>query len=134
MPRTSSQIQILDELGNPIDPATENKQDDIITAIEDISDQQVATDMEGGGKISVGTSAVEVTFTGTPTESIIITADMDNTGILYVGKSNVATDGSNAFVPLFPNESAIIDYNDSSNAVYVVGSAASQNFWKGALL
>lgn len=90
-------------------------------------------DMEGGGKISVGISAVEVTFTGT-TKSIIITADSDNSGILYVGKSNVTNTGSNALLPLLPGESVTIDYEDSTNGVYVVGSAVSQNFWKGSLI
>ena len=43
-------------------------------------------DLIGGGKVSVGTTAVEVTFAST-TNSIIITADADNTGKLlaFVG-------------------------------------------------
>ena len=91
------------------------------------------TDMEGGGKVSVGTTATEVTFTGT-TKSIIITADIDNSGTLYVGKSNVTSAGANALTFLLPGDSLTIDYDDTDNAVYVVGSEASQNFWKGALL
>lgn len=106
---------------------------EIIAAINDISDQQVATDLDGGGKVSVGTTAVEATFTDS-TESIIITADIDNTGTLYVGKSDVATDGSNAIGYLIANESFVLDYDDVDNGIYVVASAASQNFWKGALL
>lgn len=92
------------------------------------------TDLEGGGKISVGTAAVEVTFSGTPTKAILITADRDNTGILYVGKSNVTTAGVNAFTFLEVGDSIEIDYEDSANAIYVVASEASQNFWKGAIL
>lgn len=91
-----------------------------------------STDLEGGGKISIGTTAIEVTFTGT-TEAIIISADTDNTGTLYVGKSDVASDGSNAITFLEAGESLEMDYEDSSNAIYIVASVISQNFWKGAL-
>ena len=75
------------------DGATAAKQDDIIEAIGNISELQISTDMDGGGKVAVGVAAVEATFTGT-TESIIITADIENTGTLYVGKSDVASAGS----------------------------------------
>ena len=91
------------------------------------------SDMEGGGKVSVGTTAVEATFTGS-TKSIIISADVANTGTLYIGKSNVTNAGANAIAFILPGESIIIDYDDASNAVYVVATASSQNFWKGALI
>ena len=110
-----------------------NNSSEIIAAINNISDQQVATDLEGKGKTSVGTTAAEVAFTGT-TESLLISADTDNTGTLYVGKSDVASDGSNAIAFLEAGESLKMDYNDTTNTVYVVASAASQNFWAGALL
>lgn len=104
-------------------------------SVEEFDDaaNPVRKDMEGGGKVAVGITAIEATFTGSTT-SIIISADIDNTGTLYIGESNVNTSGANAVAFLMAGESITIDYNDSSNAVYVVGSAASQNFWKGALL
>ena len=92
-----------------------------------------SSDIECGGKVAVGTTAVEVTFVGLTT-SIIITADKDNTGLLYIGKSNVASDGSNAMTYLNAGDTITIDYNDATNAIYVVGSVAAQNFWKGATL
>jgi len=94
----------------------------------------VRKDMEGGGKVSVGTTAVEATFTGTPTHAIIIRADRNNTGLLFVGESNVASDGSNSLTYLEAGDSVTIDYDDVDNAVYVVATVASQNFYKGALL
>ena len=99
----------------------------------DPSVDPVRTDMEGGGKIAVGTTAVEATFTGT-TKSIIITADNLNTGVLYIGESTVTNLGANAFTLLQAGESVTISYDDSSNAVYVVSDTAAQNFFKGALL
>jgi len=96
-------------------------------------DMTESKDMEGGGKVSVGTTAVEATFTGT-TQAITIAADYDNEGTLYVGKSNVANDGSNALTFLLPGDSVELSYNDVDNAVYVVSDTATQNFWKGAIL
>jgi len=93
----------------------------------------IRSNLEGGGKVSVGTTAVAVTFTGT-TYSIIITADQDNTGTLYIGKSNVTSAGANALCYLKSGERIMLDYDDSDNSLYVVSDTASQNFWKGALL
>src|SRR5210317_1195939 len=61
-------------------------------------------DMEGKGFVTVGTTAVELTFSGT-TEGITISSAVTNTGILYVGKSDVASDGSNAIAFLDVGES-----------------------------
>jgi len=92
-----------------------------------------ANDMDGGGKISVGTTAVEATFTGT-TKTIIITSDVSNTGILWVGESNVSSAGANALATLQPGQTLILEYDDTSNAVFVISDTSSQNFWKGALV
>lgn len=89
--------------------------------------------IEGGGKIAVGTTAVEVSFT-IETRSIVITADADNTGKLYVGKSNVTSAGANAIVYLSAGDSVSLDFNDVDTPLYVVASVAAQNFWKGAIL
>ena len=119
--------------GEKIKPATEDKQDDIITAVNNVSGFQRATDVYGGGKNAVSTTAVEVTITGTP-ESIIIKADTFNEGTIYVGKAGVTSVGANALTYLEAGESIILDYDDTDNALYVVGSAAAQNVWWGALL
>ena len=111
----------------PADPAKESgKLADIDTSLSP------ATDFEGD-KITVGTTAVEVTFTGTP-KSIHIEADHDNSGSIYVGKSNVASDGSNAVMRLDAGEATGWDYDDTTNPVYVIGSAAGQVVYKLALL
>ena len=128
--RTTTEVDsnLLDNADKTINPATEDKQNDIIAGVE------AATDMNGKGKIPVGTTAVEVTFTGTPTKSITITSDIDNAGVVYVGKSNVTSDGANSFTLLQSGEAVQIDYDDVDNAVYVVASMSSQNYWSGALL
>lgn len=104
-------------------------------SVEEFDDaaNPIRSDLEGGGKVSVGTTPVEVTFVGS-TKSIIITADINNTGVLYIGKSNVLSDGSNALTFLLPGEDVTLDYDDSTNALYVVSDTTSQNFWKGSLL
>lgn len=111
----AKKVLSVDGSGNPITPIIIRK------------------DLEGGGMIAVGTTAVEVTFTG-ETSSILITADTSNSGTLYVGKSDVTNTGANAFDFLLAGESISIDYDDSANAIFVVASVVSQNFWKGAVL
>ena len=97
-----------------------------------VLDMSVPTDMDGGGIVVVGVTAVAVTFTGV-TKAIIISADIANTGTLYVGKASVTSAGLNAFAYLEAGETLTIEYDDTTNAIYVVASIAAQNFWKGAL-
>jgi hypothetical protein len=91
------------------------------------------TDIEGGGAVTIGTTAVNLTFTGT-THSIILTASQSNTGIIYIGKSTVTSAGANALTFLMPGESLTLDYNDTTNALYAVSDTASQSLFKGATL
>ena len=92
-----------------------------------------ASDLEGGGRVAVDTTPVEMSFTGTP-RSIILTADPNNAGLLYVGKVDVTNAGANAVTFLRAGESVTLNYNDATNALYVVGSVAGQFVWKGAAL
>jgi len=95
--------------------------------------EETRNDMEGGGQVSIGTTAVEMTFTGTP-KSIVLRADNSNTDFLYVGESNVTNTGANALTFLGSGDSMTIEYDDTTNAVYVVSGSASQNVWSGAIL
>ena len=121
--------------------STDNKwkawnQKTIISAIEAVSGLQRATDLEGGGLTTVGTTAVAVAFTGTPTESIIITypAIAANTGQMYIGNSDVTNLGANAVAVLLPGQSITLDYDDSTNGIYAVSDTASQTILSGAAL
>jgi len=91
-----------------------------------------ADDVEGG-PVTVGTTAVELTFTG-KTTSIFIQSDSDNTGKIWIGKSNVANDGANAMVQLEAGDSISLDLDDASNALYAVSDTASQTVYKLALV
>lgn len=93
---------------------------------------QASTDFEGS-PVTIGTTAVEITFTGT-TSSIMIESDVENTGFVYVGKSNVTNSGANAMTKLEPGASITIELNDSSNAIYAVSDTAGQTVYKMALL
>ena len=111
-------------------------QDGPITAANPLpvlADAKEYLDMEGGGLVTVGTTAVEVTFTGV-TQAITIQAHPDNTGILYVGKSDVTNLGANAITLLDAGDSIELSYNDATNGLYVVSDTAGQQFIKGALL
>lgn len=91
------------------------------------------TDMEGGGYVTVGTTAVELTFTGT-TNTIHVESKITNTGTIWLGKSNVTSAGANSFASLQPGESIDLRYNDATNALYAVSDTAAQSVLKGALL
>lgn len=85
-----------------------------------------------GAPVTVGTTAVEMTFTGT-TRSITLMSDADNTGKVWFGLSNVDNTGANAFGRLTPDRAVTLELNDSSAAIYAVSDTASQTVYKVAL-
>jgi len=113
-----------------INPATEEKQDDQISnqgdILQELSDilEQVspATSLEGGGKISIGTTPVEMTFTTSP-KTIILTGDQGNNDIIYWGGSNIDSNGNNAMVYLEANNVQEIHFDDTTEAIYVVANS-----------
>lgn len=97
------------------------------------SSTPVSADDFEGSPVTVGTTAVELTFTGT-TKSILIQSDPDNTGKIWIGKSNVTSAGANAMIQLKAGEAIELDLDDSSNAIYAVSDTASQVVHKMALV
>lgn len=81
-----------------------------------------------GGEVTVGTSAVELTFTD-QTKTILIQADHDNTGSIWIGKSNV-TSSTNRMARLMAGESVTISLNDTSDPIYAVSDSAGQTVYK----
>jgi len=85
-----------------------------------------------GAKSSIGTTAVQLTSTSTRcVHGVLVLADPDNSGDVYVGREGVtagtadATDG----VRLRPGDAIEIEI-DEVTKVYVIGSAAGQKvFW-----
>lgn len=110
--------------------------DDPISASNPVpvtSVHHTSKDLEGNGFTTVGTTAVEIPFSGT-TESIIISSAITNIGTIYVGKSGVQSTGSNAIAFLDTAESLTMDYDDATNPFYVVSDTAAQSVMAGALL
>ena len=107
--------------------ATESKQDEIITEL------QSTKNIEGVGDLTVGLTEVEIIIAG-ETTSIRIRADNENTGIIYIGKIGVLSDGSNDFIRLESGDEVIIDYDDSTNPLYSISDIAAQKINIGALL
>lgn len=99
----------------------------------DESVNPIRSDLEGVGDITVGVAQVEIAITGTP-HSIRIQADTTNTGVIYIGKTGVLADGSNDFVRLSSGDEIVIDYNDTTNALYAIASVAAQTINVGATL
>lgn len=116
---------LYNKAGQQVNPATEDKQDDIIEQVSPL------TNFEGGGKVSVGTTAVEMNFTITP-KSVRFEADRSNNDIVYYGGSDVDSSGNNAIGSLEANNIEIIEFDDSSESIYFVANSGTQNVWKGA--
>ncbi len=86
-----------------------------------------------GGPITVGTSIIELTFTG-QTQAIGIQSDHDNVGIIWVGSDDITNSGNNAIARIGPGESLDIDLNDQDAALYVISDTASQKVYTFALI
>ena len=96
-----------------------------------VSDKPI--DLEGLGDITVGTSEVELDFSGA-TEEIRIQADSGNSGTIYIGKTGVLSDGTNDFVRLSAGDEITFGYNDISNAIYLISDVAAQAVNASALI
>jgi len=89
-------------------------------------------DWDHGSNLDVGTTAEALTTTSFKcAKSILIKADAGNTGIVYVGQSDVtagdtaATDG----IPLAAGEALELEVSDISN-IYVIASVTAQKvYW-----
>ena len=93
---------------------------------------ELVNNMEGG-KVTVGTTAVAMTFAAV-TGSPIVTAHPDNTGLIFFGKSNVTNAGANSLGVLIAGGNATFEgYDDSSVAIYFVSDTAAQSVFKGLL-
>ena len=86
-----------------------------------------------GGVVTVGTSAVELTFTGT-TQVISIKSASTNTGLIWFGGSNIDNTGANAIGELTADSAVEIELNDASVPIYVCSDTATQKVYKMALV
>lgn len=102
-------------------------------AIVKITKNKAPKDIEGKGDITIGTSEVEITFSGIP-EHIRIQADITNTGTILLGKTGVLSDGSNSFEQLEPGDEIIFKYNDIANAIFAISNVAGQTINAGATI
>lgn len=86
-----------------------------------------------GGPITVGTSRQALVFTGR-TIRLVLQPKATNAGMIFVGGSTVATDGSNAVHALASNSPGLdFPYDDDLTPVYVVASQINQVLYVMAL-
>lgn len=114
------------------DPGNPNQSLVAVTQVDGSTGQEIgiSTDFEGG-QVTVGLTEVEITFSGT-TKSILIEADCDNSGFIYIGKTGVTT--TTAMTKLEPGASLTIELNDTDNAIYAISDTDAQVVRKLALL
>jgi len=85
-----------------------------------------------GGDVSVGTTAVELTFSGT-TQSISIKSASTNTGLIWFGGATIDNTGANAIGELTADSAVEIELNDASAPIYIVSDTVTQKVYKAAL-
>ena len=92
----------------------------------------ITSDFDTGANLDVDTSAEVLTATDfDTTQGVIITADSDNSGTVFIGNSDVdagATDATSG-IPLSAGESLFFSANNPSS-IYVIASAVNQKvYW-----
>jgi len=90
------------------------------------------TDAEGGPQ-TIGTTAVLLVFSGR-TKTLFFQGGRANIGTIYIGKSNVASNGDYAFIELDAGQWVSFDYNDANNALYAISGDADQTLLMMALV
>ena len=103
-----------------------------ITAANAAKVDPVAPTGINGAPVTVGTSAVEMTFTGT-TKTINLKSASTNTGLIWFGPAGVTSAGANAYGELTADSAVEIGLNDASAAIYCISDTVSQTVYKGAL-
>ena len=92
----------------------------------------ITSTFDTGANLDVDTSAEVLTSTDfDTTQGVMITADSSNSGIVYIGNSDVdagATDATSG-LPLSAGESLFFSANNPSS-IFVIGSAVNQKvYW-----
>ena len=92
----------------------------------------VGSDGINGAPVTVGTTAVEMTFTGL-TKIISLKSASTNTGIIWFGPATVDNTGANAFGELTADSAIEISLDDSSVPIFCVSDTVSQKVYRAAL-
>ena len=92
----------------------------------------ITGDFDTGANLDVDTSAEVLTATDfDTTQGVIITADSDNSGTVFIGNSDVdagSTDATSG-IPISAGESIFFSASNP-NVIYVIGSAVNQKvYW-----
>jgi len=117
---------LIDILGVQINPATEDKQDDIITALGGIAPAETV----GDGTATVTTAGTRVQLSTQACKRVLIQAHESNAGALTVGGSTVvgALSGRRG-VTLYPTQSQLFEVTNL-NKLYIdsVDNGAKINY------
>lgn len=112
-------VRTTDSLGSSQQIATETTQSEISAKLDP------ATDIETQDLITVGPTAVEITFTNDAGQVILCAGD-GNSDNIFIGKSDVQNNGNKAFAVLAPGQTRAFPYDKSVNALYAISSTFNQ--------
>jgi hypothetical protein len=138
LPRDENRIPVIGGV-SPIDGATpvsiygdDTTHELYVKSITTIPVGTVSATGITGAPVTVGTTAVEMTFTGT-TKVIAIKAASTNTGLIWFGPATVDSTGTGAYGELTADSSVEIELNDAAAPIYCCASVAGQKVYKAAL-
>ncbi len=94
----------------------------------------IATDLKGLGDITIGTTETKIVSTADNTIEVRVRADINNTGIIYIGKTGILSDGSNDYIRLEAGDERIMPYNIVDNPLYAISGTAAQTINVGILI
>jgi len=78
------------------------------------------------GIIPITNSATPLGF-ASKTRTIVVTSHPANTDLVFVGQEFLTAAGDHALTVLSPGDSVALDYDDSTDAIYVCAASGSQN-------
>lgn len=110
-------------LEGPLPAGTNNIGDVDIVSMPTISETLLV--LLGTGRIAVPTPGTAVAIIGgTTTKAMLLVADQDNTGRIYVGKSTVSSANG---LRLEPGASVVLPVNNAAERVYIDAQVASDS-------
>lgn len=98
----------------------------------DVTRIKPPTGFNGDQITNLGTTPVELTFTGV-TKVISIHSASTNVGSVWFGPATIDNTGANAIGELTPNASVEIELDDAAAPLYIVSDNISQKVYKAAL-
>lgn len=89
--------------------------------------------LQGLGKVAVGLTATKIQFTS-QVKVMTISSLPENTARIYIGKSGLLSNGTNASWYLDPGDDLTMDYDSNGESIYICAELDAQTVIIGGSL